>query len=45
MLTTEQEIELLLSVLSNVEDDQQHAQIALKIIELNNTIKANNESS
>ena len=43
MLTTEQEIELLLSVLSNVENDEQHALIAYRILELNNKFNLENQ--
>lgn len=39
MLTTEQEIELLINVLSSIEDDEKYTQVAMKIIEKNEQMK------
>ena len=45
MLTLEQEIELLLSVLSVVEDAEQYAEISMKILDLNKAIKTKDNLS
>jgi hypothetical protein len=43
MLTLKQEIELLLSILSVVEDDNEHANISLQILKLNELLKTRND--